>query len=221
MIQDIQLLRTKVEQIPTIYAYELIGVPDHEGLIKVGFTVRDVEDRINEQLGTAGVKHKTLLVRTAMRSDGSVFDDHTVHKLLRSDHVPNPEGEWFRCSVKTVEQAIDNALEGRSSMTQRTQTFKMRPEQKAAVDKTSAYFTSFLRDPDNKGLTPHFLWNAKMRFGKTFTTYQLAKRMGWTKVLVLTFKPAVKTAWEEDLNSHKDFEGWQFCQNRRTESLTM
>lgn len=214
MIQDIQLLRTKVEQIPTIYAYELIGVPDHEGLIKVGFTVRDVEDRINEQLGTAGVKHKTLLVRTAMRSDGSVFDDHTVHKLLRSDHVPNPEGEWFRCSVKTVEQAIDNALEGRSSMTQRTQTFKMRPEQKAAVDKTSAYFTSFLRDPDNKGLTPHFLWNAKMRFGKTFTTYQLAKRMGWTKVLVLTFKPAVKTAWEEDLNSHKDFEGWQFCQKQ-------
>lgn len=214
MIQDIQLLRTKVEQIPTIYAYKLVGVPDHEGLIKVGFTVRDVEDRINEQLGTAGVKHKTLLVRTAMRSDGSVFDDHTVHKLLRRDHVPNPEGEWFRCSVKKVEQAIDNALEGRSSMTLRTQTFKMRPEQKAAVDKTSAYFTSFLQDPDNKGLTPHFLWNAKMRFGKTFTTYQLAKRMGWTKVLVLTFKPAVKTAWEEDLNSHKDFEGWQFCQKQ-------
>ncbi len=208
------LLQNRIEQMPTIYAYELIGVPDHEGLIKVGFTVRNVEDRINEQLGTAGVKHKTLLVRTAMRSDGSVFDDHTVHKLLRSNHVPNPEGEWFRCSVKKVEQAIDNALEGRSSMTQRTQTFKMRPEQAAAVDKTSAYFTSFLRDPDNKGLTPHFLWNAKMRFGKTFTTYQLAKRMGWTKVLVLTFKPAVKTAWEEDLNSHKDFEGWQFCQKQ-------
>lgn len=220
MIQDIQLLRTKVEQMPTIYAYELIGVPDHEGLIKVGFTVRDVEDRINEQLGTAGVKHKTLLVRTAMRSDGSVFDDHTVHKLLRSDHVPNPEGEWFRCSVKKVEQAIDNALEGRSSMTQRTQTFKMRPEQTAAVDKTSAYFTSFFQDPDNNGLTPHFLWNAKMRFGKTFTTYQLAKRMGWTKLLVLTFKPAVKTAWEEDLNSHKDFEGWQFCQKQENREFS-
>lgn len=220
MIQDIQLLRTKVEQIPTIYAYELIGVPDHEGLIKVGFTVRNVEERINEQLGTAGVKHKTLLVRTAMRSDGSVFDDHTVHKLLRSNHVPNPEGEWFRCSVKKVEQAIDNALEGRSSMTQRTQTFKMRPEQKAAVDKTSAYFTSFFQDPDNNGLTPHFLWNAKMRFGKTFTTYQLAKRMGWTKLLVLTFKPAVKTAWEEDLNSHKDFEGWQFCQKQENREFS-
>ncbi|MEI2700357.1 MAG: hypothetical protein V9E94_19250 [Microthrixaceae bacterium] len=46
---------------------------------------------------------------------------------------------------------------------------------------------------------PHFLWNAKMRFGKTFTAYQLAKRLGWTRVLVLTYKPAVETAWREDL----------------------
>ena len=38
--------------------------------------------------------------------------------------------------------------------------------------------------------------------------------MGWTKVLVLTFKPAVQTAWEEDLLTHKDFEGWQFCQKQ-------
>ncbi len=207
-------LQNRVEQTPTIYAYELVGVPDHEGLIKVGFTVRDVEERINEQLGTAAVKHRTLLVRAAMRQDGSVFDDHAVHRLLRADHVPNPEGEWFRCSVKTVERAIDSVREGRSTMTLRTQSFNMRSEQERAVDKTATYFTSFIKDPDNRGLTPHFLWNAKMRFGKTFTTYQLALRMGWSKLLVLTFKPAVKTAWEDDLNSHKDFDGWQFCQKQ-------
>ena len=90
----------------------------------------------------------------------------------------------------------------------------MRPEQERAVKKTAKYFDAFKKDPDNRGLTPHFLWNAKMRFGKTFTTYQLALKMGWTKVLVLTFKPAVKTAWEEDLLTHKDFEGWQFCQKQ-------
>ena len=28
--------------------------------------------------------------------------------------------------------------------------------------------------------------------------------------MVLTFKPAVQSAWEEDLRSHVDFEGWQF-----------
>ena len=49
-----------------------------------------------------------------------------------------------------------------------------------------------------------------MRFGKTFAAYQLARRLGWKKILVLTFKPAVESAWEEDLKSHIDFEGWQF-----------
>ena len=49
-----------------------------------------------------------------------------------------------------------------------------------------------------------------MRFGKTFTTYKLAQKMNWSKILVLTFKPAVESAWQDDLNSHIDFENWQF-----------
>ena len=61
---------------------------------------------------------------------------------------------------------------------------------------------------------PKFLWNAKMRFGKTFTTYQLAREMGWKRVLVLTYKPAVQTAWRDDLLGHVDFEGWQFVDRR-------
>jgi hypothetical protein len=84
----------------------------------------------------------------------------------------------------------------------------MRPEQAAAVEKTARYFSSFKDEGTNE--TPHFLWNAKMRFGKTFASYQLAKRMGWKRVLVLTFKPAVQNAWEDDLKSHIDFKGWQF-----------
>jgi hypothetical protein len=47
----------------------------------------------------------------------------------------------------------------------------------------------------NKHAVPRFLWNAKMRFGKTFTAYQLAKKLGAKRVLVLTFKPAVEDAW--------------------------
>ena len=49
-----------------------------------------------------------------------------------------------------------------------------------------------------------------MRFGKTFTTYQLAKKLGTKRVLVLTFKPAVEDAWQTDLENHVDFEGWQY-----------
>jgi hypothetical protein len=84
----------------------------------------------------------------------------------------------------------------------------LRPEQEEAVIKTQNYFLHSKKENPEK--TPHFLWNAKMRFGKTFATYQLAKRMGWKKVLVITFKPAVEDAWKEDLNTHVDFEGWKF-----------
>ena len=211
------LLRNKVDETPTIYAYTLPDVPKYKGLLKVGYTSRPGTIRIKEQGHELYLDKEIVLRKSSMRPDGTYFMDEGlggVHYYLRKSHIPNPFGEWFRCSVKDVERAIHAAMERRDSMTDRIYDFRMRPEQQKAVDKTAAYFTAFKRDPDNRGLTPHFLWNAKMRFGKTFTTYQLALKMGWTKVLVLTFKPAVKTAWEEDLNTHKDFEGWQFCQKQ-------
>lgn len=208
------LLQSKIQQRPTIYAYEMVGVPSHKGLLKVGYTVRDAETRVAEQCKTAHLAYKIVLERPAMRKDGKSFDDHAVHKILRSSAIANPEGEWFRCTVKDVERAIWAVMNGQDTITERIETFKMREEQRQAVDKTAKYFSAFYLDPNNEGLTPHFLWNAKMRFGKTFTAYQLALRMRWTRILVLTFKPAVKTAWKEDLLTHKDFAGWQFCEKQ-------
>lgn len=211
------LLRNKVDETPTIYAYTLPDVPKYKGLLKVGYTSRPGTIRIQEQGHELYLDKEILLRRSSMRPDGTYFTDKGlggVHYYLRKNRIPNPFGEWFRCEIRDVEKAIHAAMERRDSMTDRIFDFGMRPEQEWAVDKTSAYFNAFKNDPDNRGLIPHFLWNAKMRFGKTFTTYQLALRMGWTKVLVLTFKPAVKTAWEEDLLTHKDFEGWQFCQKQ-------
>ncbi len=208
------LLRGRVTATPTIYAYEHIDYPAHKGWLKVGYTTRTAEIRVREQNQTSHVKFKIVLERPAMRKDGSTFDDRLVRDILKKDHIPNPEVEWCVCGVREVERAIAAAVAGKDNMMERTEDFEMRPEQKRAVEKTSAYFNAFRKDPSNRGLVPHFLWNAKMRFGKTFTAYQLALRMGWKKLLILTFKPAVKTAWEEDLLTHKDFEGWQFCQKQ-------
>ncbi len=211
------LLRNKVEETPTIYAYSLPDVPKYKGLLKVGYTSRPGNVRIEEQGHELYLEKNVVLKRSSMRPDGTYFMDEGlggVHYYLRKAKFANPFGEWFRCEVKDVEKAIHAAMERRDSMTERIYDFPMRPEQAKAVKKTSEYFDAFKKDPANRGLTPHFLWNAKMRFGKTFTTYQLARKMGWTKVLVLTFKPAVKTAWEEDLLTHADFEGWQFCQKQ-------
>lgn len=193
---------------PTIYVYELIGVPTHYGLLKVGYTVRASEKRIDEQTKTAGIKYKILLEESAMRNDGSAFIDKDVHRLLRKNKIKNPEGEWFKCSLKEIKSALIEIKSGIKNEDNRTLDFEMRPEQVEAVDKTIQYFKSFKKE--NKNKTPHFLWNAKMRFGKTFASYQLAKKMNWTKILVLTFKPAVQSAWDEDLQTHIDFKGWQF-----------
>jgi hypothetical protein len=200
----------KIDTNPTIYAYEDSN-PQYAGLLKVGFTTINAQARLKQiySLKTPGkLPYQILLEESAMKSDGSAFTDHDVHRVLRRKGFKNPNGEWFKCSVSDVQAAIISVKSGIYSEDSRTADFGMRPEQAEAVSKTITYFNSFSKE--NKNKTPHFLWNAKMRFGKTFATYQLAKQMGWKKILVLTFKPAVQNAWEEDLKNHIDFVNWQF-----------
>ena len=152
--------------------------------------------------------YKIELDEIAMREDGSFFTDHDVHKVLSKKNIQRINGEWFKCTLDTVKAALLEIKSGKRNEDNRTLNFGLRPEQQAAIEKASDYFKSFTAE--NPDRTPHFLWNAKMRFGKTFAAYQLAKAMGWTKILILTFKPAVQNAWEEDLANHVDFAGWQF-----------
>jgi len=195
---------------PAIYAYEDTN-PQYKGLLKVGYTTVDVQARVAQQYPTlkpGKPPYRIVLEESAMRSDGTAFMDHEIHRCLRSIGVKNPDGEWFECSVEQVRAAILAVRTGQTNLENRSLDFQMRPEQAEAVEKTAAYFQMAIRENPDK--PPHFLWNAKMRFGKTFATYQLARKMGWKRVLILTFKPAVQTAWEEDLKRHIDFEGWQF-----------
>ena len=215
MVQEFFIQRPKVT--PTIYAYILDGVTSHRNYIKVGYTDRDVETRVKEQLHTSGIPYKILLKESAMRPDGSCFTDHEVHAILRRKGFKQfnegaDRNEWFNCSVRDVQSAILELREDIISEENRTMSFKMRPEQTVAVQKTIEYFELAKKEEPNK--SPKFLWNAKMRFGKTFASYQLARKMGLSRVLVLTFKPAVESAWREDLMTHVDFEGWQFISNK-------
>jgi hypothetical protein len=204
---------------PKIYAYT---TPDFSkmawkgdrkgrGLIKVGFTDRDVTVRIHEQLNAIKLPSKNsfelLLAEAAITSEGLFFMDHDVHAQLVSAGVTRVDGEWFEATTNEVLLAIHAVKDGHRIQNLRIQkNFPMRPEQVEAVNITAKYF----RAHKNKEKPPHFLWNAKMRFGKTFATYQLAKEMGWKRILVLTYKPAVEAAWREDLLGHIDFSGWNF-----------
>lgn len=209
------LFPSRPDSNPQIYAY-IDKNPQYDGLLKVGYTDIDVQKRVAQQYPTlrpGELPYQIVFEASAMRKDGTHFTDHDVHRRLREKGFENPAGEWFKCSIKNVEVACNELRENKRFEAERNLTFKMRPEQQDAVDKTSKYFTEFKKQ--NKSV-PHFLWNCKMRFGKTFATYQLAKKMGWTKVLILTFKPAVEDAWEDDLKGHVDFTGWQFI-SRHTE----
>ena len=78
---------------PTIYAYELVGVSTHTGLIKIGFTSRDALSRVSEQLKTSGLRYRIVFEESAMKRDGSSFTDHDIHRHLRKQGFANPEGE--------------------------------------------------------------------------------------------------------------------------------
>lgn len=206
-----------------IYAYTVVG-RDAEpwervsgqirttgtGMIKVGQTTkRNARERIKQQLGTAypnldGVE--ILLDEVAAREDGTEFSDREVHAALVGAGIRRPGGEWFEANLAEVKAAINTVRSGIPFEPTRTDSFPMRPEQREAVERTSAYFRGHAGDTR----PPKVLWNAKMRFGKTFAAYQLARAMGWKRLLVLTYKPAVQTAWRDDLLGHVDFTGWHF-----------
>jgi hypothetical protein len=203
-----EVLAPKPEARPRVYAYS-IDDEAHEGLLKVGQTTRNVTQRIAEQLKTAGIKnYKIVLDEPAERDDGTIFTDHQVRDRLKAKGSNNPELEWMQCSVADVRTVLTELRTGQRLSGTHHETFSMRREQAEAVNKTNAYFHSIWNE--DKHAVPRFLWNAKMRFGKTFAAYQLAKKLGATRVLVVTFKPAVEDAWKTDLESHADFDGWQY-----------
>lgn len=203
-----EILLPKPEVWPRIYAYS-INDKAHKGLLKVGQTTRDVKQRVAQQLQTAAIKnYKIELDESAARDDGTIFTDHNVRAALVRKRFENTELEWIRCTLKDLKTVLAELRTGQRFTGTHHETFTLRAEQRAAVEKTHDYFHSIWKE--DMHAVPRFLWNAKMRFGKTFTTYQLAKKLGAKRVLVVTFKPAVEDAWQTDIESHVDFDGWQY-----------
>lgn len=200
---------------PTIYAYKDERWP---GMLKVGYTSRTVKERMKEHYPTATptTSYTVVLQESAFKPDNSYFDDHPVHhalerlgcKRIEIEDGERRYGEWFKCAPEQVLTAIESVRQGREIERSRYNTFPMRDEQKRIVEETAAYFESHPKTPTSPA--PQYLWNCKMRFGKTFAAYELMKRENWNRVLVLTYKPAVRNAWREDLLTHVDFEGYQF-----------
>lgn len=192
--------------VPMIYAYTTPGVPAHDGWTKIGYTVRDVDKRIREQTHTANIAYQLEWKKEARYTDGSegYFDDHDFHDFLIHHGVEREKGtEWFRIDPEKARQyfyqfAGKDLDDGYANVPQGS-TYILRKEQQEAVAQTLAYYQA--------GTYPReFLWNAKPRFGKTLTAYDLARQMKATRVLIVTNRPSIANSWLDDF---KKFIGWQ------------
>lgn len=190
--------------IPMIYAYTTPNDISHRSWTKIGYTDRQsVEDRIRQQTHTADVKAEILWKGNARYQDGSdeTFTDHDFHYYLTSKrHVERkPKTEWFHVDGDTSHQYFYKFTERDFSDVQGTDgtQYELRKEQQRAVDQTIDYFLNHGNE---------FLWNAKPRFGKTLTTYDLVRQMNMQNVLVVTNRPSIANSWFDDFDK---FIAWQ------------
>ena len=148
---------------PSIYAYRDMN-PAHAGLLKVGYTRLDVEKRVAQQFPVIqpGVEkpYEIVFAESAMRPDGTSFMDHDVHRRLERNGLENVGGEWYRCTAEDVRNAWLEVRDRADYESQRTEDFNMRPEQRAAVEKTQAYFERCLEPGSHD--QPKFLWNGSV-----------------------------------------------------------
>jgi len=159
--------------------------------------IEDVSD-----LCETGEKHESLSRLRQLEKSWLHAKQKRMGMWVPSD---NESSEWF---LDPKNQSVDNVvrvgmelINERRHGVARPNAYIMRDEQMECHDQAVNHFI-------NGG--EKFLMNAKMRFGKTFTSYQIMRSLGVRRALVLTYKPAVDASWKEDLESHIDFEGWNF-----------
>ncbi|WP_270284438.1 DEAD/DEAH box helicase [Enterococcus faecalis] len=215
-MSDNTVIKTTKTIYPQIYAYVLPenqGTPGYfdKGNIKIGYTDRrDVTTRINEQTKTAAGQliYDLLWSEPAkLAHSDKWFDDKKLHAYLRTfkhrqqQRFPNGKrSEWFFYNGTPEEAKADfeDFRNNDHSQVKEQLDYTLRTEQEAAVTKTLEYAKT------HEG--GEFLWNAKPRFGKTLTTYDLVRKMDAELVLVVTNRPAIANSWFDDFET---FIAWQ------------
>ena len=217
-----------------IYVY---SIPDssHQGRLKIGqATIDDVNsgkdaidraaiERIEEQTKTADIKFKLEHAEIALDKNGDFFSDYNVHEVLKrsgflrkSENVQNARSEWFEVDLDMAKAAIQAVKEGRKSLSNKeiknSQAPKIdfRPSQKDAIDQTNKAI---------KKKKKKFLWNAKMRFGKTLAAMQVAKDNEFKRTLIITHRPSVSEGWREDFGLIFNDTNYEFSSNKIGESI--
>ncbi|MEJ5920050.1 DEAD/DEAH box helicase [Corynebacterium sp. H78] len=194
-------LSTYREIKPVIYSWSTPDVPKYNGWEKIGYTDQQTAaDRIAQQASQMNVTKDINWTRkaffTSEGADGS-FTDHEFHRYLKQQGVERElkpkRSEWHRFADmprRSIDYFNDFAGQDFTDLQVESQDlYQLRPEQEDAVQQAMEAFGNGATD---------VLWNAKPRFGKTLTTYDLMRRLGVTKALIVTNRPAIANSWYDD-----------------------
>ena len=214
---NIPNIQSFVKTVPMIYAYNTPGIAYHDGWTKIGYTEKQsVEQRIKQQTHTAGIRYEIAWQDNAMYKDGSgiYFTDHDFHDYLENKaSVPREKGtEWFHVDGMQSLGLFQRfaSRKGYIAGEAERKSYVLREEQQDAVGMTKDYFDAGGRE---------FLWNAKPRFGKTLSSYDLVQRMNCQNVLIVTNRPSISNSWADDFYK---FIGWRekYCFVSDTDALS-
>lgn len=206
----------------------------HAGLLKIGeIFVEESEAREYEELDMLKDLVKEKLVMTTWAQELNyevVLAESTTYSSVKGDdcykartiidilsdsgyspqYLKSEEKKldlWMPVKLSQVNEAISSAKSGRKTIEgkpmPRRKPIDFRPEQKEAIN---AAIDKFSTKTGRK-----FLWNAKMRFGKTLSALEVARRLGETDpkkpnrplvktVLIVTHRPVVDKGWRDDFN---------------------
>ncbi len=185
------------------------------GLVKVGDSLAErYVQRIHEQFGTSNPENPEYILVGEL-PDG--VRDHQVHaQLVRNGFRKVEDGpgqEWFHAGFDDVRRAYNQIVNG----TSRTLNYKLRTEQAEAIEKAKKWFLNgYAKDIYRSATHPNrFLLNAKMRFGKCFTSIHLAKALAARSILIVTYKPDVIGEWIDAVNEQVAFKDWTGVRAKR------
>ena len=179
-----------------------------ENKLKVGQSqVGRHEQRIAEQFGTSNPESPKILWVQEL-PDG--ISDKDIHnQLIKNGCRRIKEGagkEWFKATVDDVKKSYNELVYG----CPRKENYFLHQEQHDAVNKAIKWFKKEYPQEVIDAATRHdFLINAKMRFGKCFTSMHIAKQLNAFNTLIVTYKPDVIGEWLDTVNEHVDFGDWQ------------
>ena len=189
-------IKTSKETTPIIYSYSTPEIARHDGWTKIGYTEQDVDKRLGQQTHTADVEYKLEWHGNAIfEGTNEVFSDKDFHAYLRKNGIESMDGkdnEWFHIDGPHGKHMFYDFRENHGVLENLDTVipYVLRDEQEKAVQETADYRASHIQG--------EFLWNAKPRFGKTLSTYDLIKRLGAMTVLIVTNRPAIANSWYDD-----------------------